>query len=129
MDLCEFGTAVVNGDPGQNVFGTRLRVLDKHVKVPVVVKDTRIQQLVFELFSRSTSIGFYQVAIGELLLRILVEVFHVGVRGRAVEVEIILFHVLAMIGLTVCQAKHALLENRVAPVPKRQGEAELLLIV
>jgi hypothetical protein len=51
------------------------------------------------------------------------------VRGRGVEVVVILLHVLAVISLGVGQAEEALLDDRVLAVPERGGEADDLLIV
>ena len=48
---------------------------------------------------------------------------------RAVEVEIVFLHVLAVIALAVGQAEQALLEDRVLAVPEREREAEPLLVV
>src|SRR5271166_6500635 len=48
---------------------------------------------------------------------------------RAVEVEIILFDVLAVIGLAVGQAVYPLFEYRVLAIPQGKGEAQSLLVV
>ena len=68
-------------------------------------------------------------AIRELPLRVLVEVLHVRVRRRRVDVEVVLLDVLAVIPLAVREAEQPLLEDRVSPVPEREGEAETLLVV
>ena len=73
--------------------------------------------------------GLDQVGVRVGRLRILVEVLHVRVGRRAVEVEVVLLDVLAVIALAVGQAEEALLEDRVLAVPQRQGEAEPLLVV
>ena len=49
MKLRRFGTAVVNGDPDEDVFWSALRVFDEDVEVPVLVERARIEQFVFEL--------------------------------------------------------------------------------
>jgi hypothetical protein len=46
---------------------------------------------------------------------------------RAVEVEVVLLDVLAVIALAVGEAEQALLEDRILAVPQGQGEAEPLL--
>ena len=48
---------------------------------------------------------------------------------RAVEVEVVLLDVLAVIALAVGQAEEAFLEDRIFAVPQGQGEAEPLLVV
>ena len=50
----------------------------------------------------------------------------VGVR---VEVEVVLLDVLAVVALVAGQAEQALLEDRVAPVPQREREADPLVAV
>ena len=70
-----------------------------------------------------------EVGVGEGRLRVLVEVLHVRVRRRGVEVEVVLLDVLAVVALAVGQAEQPLLEDRVLAVPQGQREAELLLVV
>ena len=48
---------------------------------------------------------------------------------RAVEVEVVLLHVLAVVALAVGQSEEPLLENRILAVPQGQCEAEMLLVV
>ena len=50
-------------------------------------------------------------------------------RRRRIEVEVILLHVFAVIALIARQAEQALLQDRIAPVPKRQREAHALVPV
>src|SRR5262249_26527712 len=75
------------------------------------------------------AVRFYQVSIGKFPLRILVEVLHVGVRGGAVDVEVILLHIFAVIALTIRQTEQALFEDGIAAIPKSDREAKLLLVI
>ena len=50
-------------------------------------------------------------------------------RRRAVEVEVVLLDVLAVIAFVAGEAEEALLEDRVAAVPEREGEADVLVAV
>ena len=50
-------------------------------------------------------------------------------RGRAVDVEVVLLHVLAVVALAVGEPEQPLLQDRVALVPQRQREAQPLLVV
>ena len=70
-----------------------------------------------------------EVPIREGPLRVLVEVLHVRVRGRAVDVEVVLLHILAMIAFGVGQSEQALLQDGILLVPQRDREAEALLVV
>ena len=62
-------------------------------------------------------------------LRVLVQVLHVAVRRRAVEVEVVLLHVLAVVALAGRQAERPLLQDRVGAVPQREREAQQLVAV
>src|SRR5947209_5217245 len=48
---------------------------------------------------------------------------------RAVEIEVMLLHILTVIALRPRQAEEALLEDRIDAIPERQGEAHEPLIV
>jgi hypothetical protein len=48
---------------------------------------------------------------------------------RTIEVEVVLLDVLAVITLTVGQSEQPFLEDRIAPVPKRQRETEQLAVI
>src|SRR5580704_2953575 len=48
---------------------------------------------------------------------------------RGIEVEVILFHVLAMIAFVARQPEQALLQDMIAPIPKCQREAHTLVPV
>ena len=67
--------------------------------------------------------------VGKRRLRVLVEVLHVRVGRRGVEVEVVLLHVLAVIALDAGQPEEALLQDRIAAVPERQREAEPCVVV
>ena len=124
-----FRPAIVNGDADEDVFRAFLGVLHEHVEVPVVVKDARIEQFVLELLPRPSPVRLDQVAVGKLPLRVLVQILHVGVRGSAVDVEVVLLHVLPMVRLAVGEPEQALLQDRVALVPQREGKAQPLLVI
>ena len=83
-----FRPAIVHGHPNEDVLRPLLRVLHEHVKIPVVGEHARIEQFVFELFPRSPSVGLDQVPVGIFPLRVLVEILHVRVGRRAVDVEV-----------------------------------------
>jgi hypothetical protein len=48
---------------------------------------------------------------------------------RAVEVEVVLLDVLAVVAFTVREAEKPLLQDRVFAVPQDEGEAEPLLVI
>ena len=122
-------TPVCHADLDQQVLGIGLGVLHKHVEVPVLVEHARIEKLVLQLLPCPAPVCRHQVIVGEGGLGVLVEVFHVRMGRRAVEVEVVLLHVLPMIPLAVGQTEEALLEDGVLPVPEREREAEPLLVI
>ena len=83
----------------------------------------------FELVARPAAIRFDQITVGKLLLRILIEVYHVGVRRRAVEIKIAFLNVLAVVAFAVGQAKQTLFQDGVPAVPESESKAELLLVI
>ena len=115
-------TPVGDGDLDQDVFGRGLRVLHEHVEVAVVVEDAGIEQLVLEVGPAAPLVGRDDVVVGIGRLRVLVEILHVRVRRRRVEVEVVLLDVLAVVPLAVGQAEQALLEDRVLAVPQREAK-------
>ena len=119
----------MGGDADQHVFRARLRVFHEHVEISVFGEDAGVEQLVFGLVARASPVGLYQVRIGILALRILVEVLHVRVRRRAVDVEVVLLHILAVVALAVGEPVQALLQDGITTVPQCQREAQLLLVV
>src|SRR5215471_7922778 len=74
----QFRPAVSDADANENVLAIGLRVLHEDVEVAIVIKYSRIQQLVFGLLLATTAIFLDQSSIRILPLRILLEVFHVG---------------------------------------------------
>src|SRR4029077_5136366 len=108
---------------------SRLGVFDKNVKVAVVVEYAAVEQLVLELLPRPPPVGLDKVPVGILALRVLVEVLHVRMRRRAVDVEVVLLDILAVVRLVVGESEQALLEDRVALVPQRHGKAQPLLVI
>ena len=107
------GAAVGDRDLDQDVFGRRLRVLDEHVEVAVAVEHARVEQLVLEVRrGRACRLVSHEVVVGIGRLRVLVEILHVRVRRRRVEIEVVLLDVLAVVALAVGQAEQPLLEDR-----------------
>ena len=129
LQLGRFRPAVVDRDLDQHVLGAGLGIFDEDVEITVLVEDPGIDQLIFEAGAPARRIGFDQILIGVAGLRIFVEIFHVGVGRRAVEVEVVFLDVLAVIAFGVGEAEEPLLQDRVLPVPERQREAEPLLAV
>jgi hypothetical protein len=65
----------------------------------------------------------------QAVIRLFIEIFHERVRGRAVQVVVILFDVLAVVTFTVRKAKETLLQDGVVAIPESQAEAQALLVV
>ena len=121
--------AIVDADLDQNVFRRLFGILDEHVEVAILIEYARVEQFVFEFIASAAAARLDKIAIGECRLRILVEVLHVRMGRRAVEIEVIFLDVLAVVALAVGQSEQAFLENRVLAVPKGQRKAEPLPIV
>ena len=129
VHLGRFGAAIVDRDLNQDVFRGRLGILDEDVEVAILVEHAGIDQFVLHFLPAAAAAGLDKIGVRECRLRILVEVLHVRMRRRAVEVEVVFLDVLAVIALAVGQAEQAFLEDRVLSIPQGQGEAQPLLVV
>src|SRR5262252_6786388 len=121
--------AIVYGNTDQQVLRSIFRVLDKYVKVAVLIEDSGIKKLIFKILPGTALVGFDQIQIWEFALRILVEVLHVGVRGSAVDIEVVLLHVFAVIAFAVGKSEETLLQDGISLVPKGKSETEALAVV
>jgi hypothetical protein len=119
----------MNRDLNQQVFRRFLRIFDEHVEVPIVVENPRVEQLILRLCAAAAAARIDQIGVRVGSLRILVQVLHVRVRRRAVEVEVILLDVFAVVAFAVREPEQPFLEDRVFPIPQRQREAQPLLVV
>ena len=129
VEFGEIRSAVVSGNPDQDVFVCGFGIFDKHVEVPVVVKCSGVHQLIFPFVFAALPVFFDQLRIGKGLLGIFIQKLHVGMRGRGVKVKVIFFDVFPMITFVAGQSKQALFQNRIFPVPESQREANVLVTV
>ena len=102
-------TVVCDRDLDKNVFDIGFRVLDAHVEIAVFIEDSGVEQFEFRIIPAASAIFFQKLRVGERRLRIFVEILHVGMRGRAVEVEITFLYVLAVIAFFSSEAEEAFL--------------------
>ncbi len=123
------GAAVVDRDPEQDVVGGEFGELDLDVEVAVVVEDARVDQLELGVLDPPAAGFVHQACVGKLGLRVLVEHPHVRVRRRTVEEVVVLLHIFAVVSLFARDPEQALLQDGIAPVPERETEAYLLLVV
>jgi hypothetical protein len=113
----------------EEIFRILLGIFDKNVEVTIFVEDACIQEFVLEVSTVACPVRLNQIEIWISGLWVFVEVLHVRVRRSAVDVEVELFNVLAMVRLAIRQTKRALLEDWIIAVPERHAEAQILLIV
>ena len=100
------GAAIVDRDLDEDVLRRFLGVLDEHVEVAVLVEDPGIDQLVLELVLSPAPVRVStRSAYGNADCGILVQVLHVRVRRRAIQVEVVLLDVLAVIALALVSPK------------------------
>ena len=121
--------AIVNADLDQHIFGRCLGVLNENIEVAVLIEDAGVDQFVFRLAAAAFAIGRDEIVVRICRLRILVKILHVRMRRRAVEVVVVLLHILAMIAFAVGQAEEPFLEDRILAVPQGERKTEPLLVV
>jgi hypothetical protein len=124
-----FGTCVGDLDRHQDVACVGLAVGHLDDPVAVVVEGSRVEELVLRVQLPPAAVLPPQVLVGKGALRVVVAPAVPGVAGHRVEVPPVLLDVFAVVGLGARQPESALLEDRVAPVPQRQAQAQALLDV
>ena len=121
--LSRLGPPIATADLDQDVGRRRFRVFDEHIEITVIIEDAGIEQFVFPIVAAAPPVRFDQIAVGICVLRIFVEVLHVRVGRRAVEIEVVFLDVLAVIALAIGQAEQPLLQDRVLAVPQRERQS------
>ena len=111
-------------DALEDLRGRRLRVRHVDRPVAVVVEDARVEQLELRVLQAATVVD--ELLVRERGLRIVVPPAEQRVARQPLEVPPVLLDVLAVVALRPGQAEHALLEDRIAAVPEREREAELV---
>src|SRR5215471_13698678 len=89
LQRCDFRPAVCDADLDEYVFRCPLGILHKNVKVSIVFEYAGVQELIFKIASRASSVRTYQVEVGVLTLRILIQAPHVGMSRSAVQREVV----------------------------------------
>ena len=115
---------VPDRDSHQDVGRIRLRVVDLHDPVAVLVEHARVEQLELGLELRPPSVLPEQLLVRVGRLRVVVAPGHPRAGGQRVQVPPVLLGILAVVALAVRQPEHPLLEDRVPPVPQREREAQ-----
>ena len=121
--------AVGRGDADQDILGTGLRVLHVHIEVPVLGKGPGVDELVLGVAAPAAPVLRHQVGVGEGALRVLVERPHVRMRRGAVQEEVVLLDILAVIPLGSGQSEGPLLQDGIGFVPQGEREAEQPAVV
>ena len=129
VDLGRLRSPIGDGEADRDVVGRELGVLHADVEVAVAGKHPGVEQLVLRLVPRAVPVGPDQVVVGKRRLRVLVQILHVRVGRRRIEIEVVLLDVLPVIALAVRKTEQPLLEDRIATVPERDREAEELAVV
>ena len=64
MQACGFRSTIEGGDANQNVIRRGLSIFDEHIEVTVLIKNARIEQLIFEFLPAAFAIGVEATAAG-----------------------------------------------------------------
>src|ERR1700747_3131597 len=95
----------------EEVFGRLFRILQKDVEIAIFVEDSGIQEFILHVAAITSPVRLDQSVVRKRRLRILVQVLHVGMGGRAIEVEVVFLDILAVVGLAVRQTERTFFEN------------------
>ena len=99
-----------------------------HVDGPVapLVEDAGVHELELEIPETAARVLLDETLVGELRLRVVVAPLEQGVARQPLQIPPVLLGVLAVVALGPREPEHALLEDRVAPVPQGETEAQLV---
>ncbi len=120
---------VMHGDPHENIVGMVLGVFDADVAIAVVFKHAGVEDFVLGIFKPAAGVLGDQVRIRKRGMRVFVEHAHIGMARYAIDEKVQFLDVFTVVALGVIQTEQALLDDRVAPVPKRQAQAPALSLV
>src|SRR5580698_1706116 len=101
----------------EHVLNVSLGILDENIEIAVPVEYAGIEQLVFCLALAAATVFLHQVCVRKRGLGVLIEVFHVGMGRRVIEVEVVLFYVFAVVSLFAGQAKRSFFQDWIRAVP------------
>ncbi len=94
-------------NPDQQIFRLAFAYFHNDIKVSALVENARIDQLVLSIVFGSPLIFVNQLCVRKFGLRVFVQILHVGMSWRIVQVKVILFHVLAMVSFVTIQSQTA----------------------
>src|SRR5438132_7169993 len=129
MDRSRLRSAINRGDLHEDVLRIRFRILDKEVEIAILAKNTGIDQFKLRLLVASATVLLNKLRIREFLLRIFIESFQIRMCWRRVEVVVNLFHVFAMVPLTIRETEQSFFQNWILPIPERRRQADALVII
>ena len=129
MQGATVGSAVRCPNTNEDVVGRLLCVLDKYVEISTLIEHPGVEQFVLRIVSAPAKVLRKQLRIRKCCLRVLVQHLCVGMRRRAIEVEIALFDVLSMIPLSAGKTVQTLFQDWVSFVPQCKRKAERLMTI
>ena len=131
QDVERVGLGSLVRDPNgeEEVVGVGLCVVGLDDPVAVVVEDPRVEQLELRILLAPGGVFLDECLVGKRSLRVVVAPPVPGVRRCRIEVPPVLLGVLAVVSLVAGEPEDSLLQDRVAPVPEREPQAEELLDV
>ena len=110
-------STIVRCDADQDVFSGSLRIFDKHIEIPVLFEHAGIEQFEFPRFPAPGAILPHQPFIWISGVRIFIQILHVGVRWRAVEIVVALLHILAVVAFIASESEQPFFKDRIVAVP------------
>ena len=116
-------------DANEDVLRRSLGIFDDDVEVAIFVEHPGVEDLKLRIEFPAAAVFVKQLAVRKGAVRVLVQELHVGVRRRAVEVEVILLHIFTVIPFIASEPEDALLEDRVLLVPKGETKTDVLVAV
>lgn len=110
------------------IMGSRT-YLDKDIPISILVKDIGVHEFVLLNIPSTSDALPDKLLVGVRLLRVLVQVLHVRMRRRRIQIPVQLLAVLSMVSLMSRNTEQTFLQNRINSIPQPKCEAKALVVI
>src|SRR5262249_18100887 len=117
VDGSWIGTAISGSDADKQIIRCDLAVFNHNIEVAIVIEDAGVEQFKLRILTGTSRVLLYKPLVREGSLRILVEILHVGVGRRVIEVVVALLHIFSMIALRTSEAEEPFFQNSILAIP------------
>src|SRR5690349_17990713 len=105
MNCGSFRIPVLYINFNKNILYGLLRIGYTNIKILILIEHSCVQYFVFRLGTAPLRIFISQLIVWEFLLRVFIQILHIVVRRKIIEIIIQFLYILTMIALVVTETK------------------------